>query len=302
MNDSTRDEIRGAAKNPQPAGAGACCEPSCCAASEETAARNETKDEIRVAVRDRYAKVAQGSTAGCCAPGCCGPSSEESLRVGYSKDDLLAVPEGANLGLGCGNPHAIAALRPGEVVLDLGAGGGFDCFLAARRVGEAGRVIGVDMTPDMVSKARANARGVRASNVEFRLGEIEHLPVADASVDVILSNCVINLSPDKAAVFREAFRVLKPGGRLAISDIVATAALPPALAGQVAALTGCIAGAARVCALEDLLQSTGFQDIRIAVQEESRAFIRDWMPGFEVEKFVASATIEAQKPRARSAP
>jgi SAM-dependent methyltransferase len=206
------------------------------------------------------------------------------------------VPEGANMGLGCGNPQAIAALSPGETVLDLGAGGGFDCFLAARRVGTTGRVIGVDMTPDMLSKARANAQKLEAKNVEFRLGEIEHLPVADGSVDVILSNCVINLSPDKGAVFREAFRVLNPGGRLAISDVVATRALPEALANDVVALAGCVAGAANVETIGALLRKAGFDEIRVQVNEQSRAFIKDWIPGSGAENYVASATIEAVKP------
>lgn len=258
---------------------------------------NEQKnDEVRAVVREQYGKVAR-ETAPACAPGCCGGfTPDASLKLGYSEDDLAAVPEGANMGLGCGNPQAIAALKLGEVVLDLGAGGGFDCFLAAKQVGPQGRVIGVDMTPDMVTKARENAQKLGASNVEFRLGEIEHLPLPDGEVDVILSNCVINLSPDKAAVFRDAFRVLKPGGRLAISDVVKLKTLPPSLEEDVAAFTGCVSGAAAVDSVRELLAAAGFQSVEVKVRPESREFIRDWLPGSGVEDFVASATIEAIKP------
>ncbi len=206
------------------------------------------------------------------------------------------MPAGADLGLGCGNPQAIAALQPGETVLDLGSGAGFDCFLAVRQVGPSGLVIGVDMTAEMVTKARQNAEKAGYGNVEFRLGEIEHLPVADASVDVIISNCVINLSPDKFQVFREAFRVLRPGGRLAISDIVTTAPLPEEVRHDLALYAGCIAGAATIMEIEAMLREAGFKQIRIQPKDESRQLIREWAPGRKIEDFIVSATIEAVKP------
>ncbi len=257
----------------------------------------QTQDEARTIVREHYGKVAEATGRMACAPGCCTPgASTSSLALGYTPDDLAQLPEGADMGLGCGNPQAIAALRSGETVLDLGSGGGFDCFLAARQVGAAGRVIGVDMTPEMVTKARGNARKLGATNVDFRLGEIERLPVADASVDVILSNCVINLSPNKAEVFREAFRVLRPGGRLAISDVVARGPIPEQLRASVDALSGCVSGAAEVGAIRTWLAEAGFEAIRVQARDESRSFIAEWIPGSGVEDAIVSATIEARKP------
>jgi SAM-dependent methyltransferase len=259
-------------------------------------------DEIRQAVRQQYGRVAESNGAGCgCGPSCCeGPATAtaESMSqgLGYSAQDVAVVPEGANMGLGCGNPQAIAALQAGEVVLDLGSGGGFDCFLAASQVGDSGQVIGVDMTPAMISKARVNADKGGYRNVEFRLGEIEHLPVADNTVDVIISNCVINLSPDKTQVFRDSFRVLKSGGRLAISDIVATAELPEEAKRDLALYTGCMAGASLIAELESMLRAAGFERVSITPKDASREFIRDWAPGRRIEDFVVSANIEAVKP------
>jgi arsenite methyltransferase len=259
---------------------------------------------VRDEVRSTYGKIAlnQQDTCGPTASsGCCAPdrsSATAADKLGYSPDEIAALPEGADLGLGCGNPQAIASLQPGETVLDLGSGAGFDCFLAARSVGPAGRVLGVDMTPEMLTKARDNAAKAGIDNVEFRLGEIESLPVSDNTIDAIISNCVINLSPDKPRVFREAFRVLKPGGRLAVADIVRTAELPPELAADLAAHCGCVAGAANVEELESMLRGAGFSDIRIRPKDVSREFIRSWIPGRNAADYVVSATIEAVKPAA----
>ena len=262
-------------------------------------------DDQRVQVRQAYAQVARASEAGLgCGPesGCCGVSDDAAIntlistRLGYSRAELDQVPVGADMGLGCGNPKAIANLKPGEVVVDLGSGGGFDCFLAAQEVGRAGYVIGVDMTPDMLSKARGNAVKGRYENVEFRLGEIEHLPIADNTADVIISNCVINLSPDKGQVFKEAYRVLKSGGRLAISDVVATIELPEEMRNDPALIAGCMGNAALVDELEGFMLKAGFDQISIEPKDESREFIRDWAPGRGVEDYVVSATIEAVKP------
>ena len=260
---------------------------------------NKKSDEIRIAVMENYRKVAVSdqSGCGCASSSCCArPDASVSIALGYSANDLSAVPEGADMGLGCGNPQAIASLKAGETVLDLGSGGGFDCFLAARSVGDKGLVIGVDMTPEMIAKARRNAENGGYTNVDFRLGELEHLPVADGIVDIIISNCVINLSPEKEKVFREAFRVLKPGGRLAISDIVATAPMPDEIKKDLALYACCIAGASSVRDIENILRETGFEQIKIILKEESKTFIREWLPNSQVENYIVSATIEAVKP------
>jgi arsenite methyltransferase len=260
-------------------------------------------EDVKTMVRARYGGIAVTGPTGCCEPAtsCCAPEAPAGLdvkarRMGYSDADIAAIPDGANLGLGCGNPQAIAALRPGETVIDLGSGAGFDCFLAARQVGSEGRVIGVDMTHEMLAKARGNAGRIGAANVEFRLGELEHLPVADNTADVILSNCVVNLVPDKPQVFREAFRVLKPGGRLAISDVVNTAPLADDLKRDTALICGCVAGAVPSDQIRVWLAEAGFRDIQITIQPQSRELIATWAPGRGIEDHVVSASIEARKP------
>jgi arsenite methyltransferase len=222
-------------------------------------------DELRGAVREKYGSIAEGKDRGCCGSGCCGTTDvDHSLQqLGYSAEEAAAVPAESNLGLGCGNPLAKAEARAGDTVLDLGSGAGIDCFLAAQRVGPQGRVIGVDMTPSMVEKARTNARRHGYSQVEFRLGEIEHLPVADRSVDLIISNCVINLSPDKAQVFREAYRTLKAGGRLVVSDLVLVQPLPADLQRSVELYVGCVAGAAMKEEYLELIRSAGFEEVTV---------------------------------------
>lgn len=259
------------------------------------------KEDIRDYIRKNYAQVAnKGAGNGCCGGGCScsGPSlniNEASIKIGYTEGDLLNAPIEANMGLGCGNPIAIAAIKEGEVVLDLGSGGGFDCFLAQRQVGDTGYVIGVDMTPDMIKLARKNAEDSGYTNIEFRLGEIEHLPVADNSVDVIISNCVINLSLDKQQVFREAFRVLKPGGRLSTSDVVATAQLPEKIKQDLSLIASCIGGAEYVDDIKQMLQNAGFKDIVMTPKNNSREIVKSWAPNKNIEDFVASYTIEAIK-------
>jgi len=263
----------------------------------------EIKDEqIRQAVRKTYGDIAKADSAGCgCGPSsCCGPTGspraeEISVSLGYSQKDVSTVPEGSNMGLGCGNPQAIASLKPEETVLDLGSGGGFDCFLAARAVGEKGHVIGIDMTPEMISKARQNALRAKIGNVEFRLGEIESLPVADSSVDVIISNCVINLSPEKDKVFKEAFRVLKKGGRLAVSDVVATTKLPDEAKKDLELYAGCVSGAAEIEEIVSKLEEVGFSKISVRPSDESKKIISNWTPDKNITDFIASANIEAIK-------
>ena len=256
-------------------------------------------EEIRAAVRKNYGGIATQQQTGC-GCGCSCESDTKDLRtiaeqLGYSEADLAAIPEHANLGLGCGNPLALLTLAEGQTVLDLGSGGGFDCFLARAKVGETGLVIGVDMTSEMIDLARRNAAQKGYTNVQFRLGEIEHLPVADNSVDVIISNCVVNLSPDKASVFKDAYRVLRTGGKLCISDVVATGEIPVDVREDLNLVSCCIGGAASVEEVERLLEDAGFVDIRMSAKENSDAVISSWQMGEQAASFVASYIIEAHK-------
>lgn len=280
--------------------------------------RNDEEQEqerIRQAVREGYAAVATAGESSCCGPTCCGgqvdTAGQLATWVGYSAEDLAGLPEGANMGLSCGNPTALAALREGEVVVDLGAGGGFDVFIAGRRVGATGRAIGVDMTPEMLGKARRNAATYRErtglDNVEFRLGEIENLPLADASVDVVISNCVINLSPDKPRVYREIARVLRPGGRIAVSDIVLKRPLPEAIRNDAEALVGCVAGALLIDDLRAIIEACGLGGITFAekpgyiqAMEESKDHIAKRVDALLAEgeclgDYIASMDISAMK-------
>ncbi|NLI77356.1 MAG: arsenite methyltransferase [Candidatus Riflebacteria bacterium] len=276
-------------------------------------------DHVRISVRDGYGKIARGQGS-CCGSSaaatssCCGSAAPAKLAkdLGYQEADLATIPEGANLGLSCGNPTALAALQPGEVVLDLGSGGGFDCFVAAPRVGPTGRVIGVDMTPDMIARARGQIGGFKErtglANVEFRLGEIEHLPVADQSVDVVISNCVLNLSPDKGQVWREIFRVLRPGGRVAISDLALRRPLPPAIRDSVAALVGCIAGAPLIEETRAWMAAAGFDAPRLTEKPQAiDAMLSGSEPlpheilaalpkGMSLAEYVTSLAIDATRP------
>jgi SAM-dependent methyltransferase len=255
-----------------------------------------TEENLRDQIRKSYAEVAVKSTG--CSCGCSGipyDTNHIASTVGYTKEDVTSVPQAANLGLGCGNPIAIASLSEGEVVLDLGCGGGFDCFLARSRVGKTGYVIGVDMTPEMLELARKNLKESGYSNMDFRLGEIEHLPVANEAVDVIISNCVVNLSTEKEEVFKEAYRVLKTGGRLAISDIVATAKLPEKIKNDVKMIVGCIAGAEYLENIKIMLENAGFTKIQMMPKDNSKEIIRTWLPDKGLEEFIASYIIEATK-------
>ncbi len=276
---------------------------------------------VRRAVREGYGRIASEGGGSCCGPGrsCCGAPQGDAAtlaqHIGYSKEELAAIPEGANMGLSCGNPTALASLRPGETVLDLGAGGGFDAFIAGPKVGPGGRVIGVDMTPEMLAKARSNTMHYREStgldNVEFRLGEIEHLPVADASVDVVISNCVINLSPNKEQVWREIARVLKPGGRVAISDLALLKPLPLAIAEMIEALIGCIAGAVLVSETERMAREAGLEEVVTTGRSSYVDGMVDWQdplyqkimahlpPGARPSDYITSLEVGARKPKGK---
>ena len=259
--------------------------------------------DVRAVVREKYGLIAEGQVTGCCGQGCGCDVVSEPDALGYTAEQIAAIPEGADLGLGCGNPLAFAAAQPGETVLDLGSGAGIDAFLAARAVGPTGHVIGVDMTQSMIERARANAVKVKAElpNVEFRLGEIEHLPVADATVDLIISNCVVNLSPDKPQVFREAFRALRPGGRMLVSDLVWNAAPPEHIRKSVDALVGCVAGASLKQEYLDLMKAAGFGDVEIVSESGYQAGVESLpadSPDRAFYEMVRSVKVRAIKPKA----
>ncbi len=252
-------------------------------------------DDVRTVVRERYGAIAENAGCGCAPGGCCGEGGAAAIGeyIGYTPEQLAALPDGANLGLGCGNPLAHADPQPGEVVLDLGAGAGMDAFLAARAVGPTGRAIGVDMTPAMLEKARANAARAGVTNVDFRLGEIEHLPVADASVDIVISNCVINLSPAKDQVFREAFRVLRHGGRMVVSDLVLVRPLSEAVRKSVEAYVGCVAGASMKDDYLRLAREAGFADVEV-VEQRGYGEAADLFGGADWLREAADAVVSAK--------
>ncbi len=278
----------------------------------------QEEEKIRKSVRRAYGNVAKAgkfikiptNSSMCCGTdqlpsqkssngcGCCSKEFDPdtmSTYLGYSKQDMDTVPEGVNLGLGCGSPKTIAGIKKGETVIDLGSGGGFDCFLAAKEVGQKGRVIGVDMTPEMISRSRDNLEKMKTDNVEFRLGEIEHLPVEDNVADLIISNCVVNLSPAKQQVYKDAFRVLKKGGRIAISDIIALKPLPDDVKNDLSLVSACIGGAALIDETKKMLQNAGFDQIKITPKKVSQAIVDEWLPKSRAGEFVAPAYIEAKK-------
>lgn len=254
-------------------------------------------DQMRRAVREGYAQRAQGGTSCCSGQGCCDAPAPASEAIGYTEEELRSLPAGADLGLGCGNPTSLAGLQKGDVVLDLGSGAGIDCFLAAQIVGEEGRAIGVDMTPEMLDRARENVRTQGVTNVEFRLGEIENLPVGDATVDVVISNCVINLSPDKARVFHEAYRVLRPGGRMVVSDLVLLKELPAAVRASLEAYVACVAGAAQKDEYLAAIRAAGFEGIRVLKEVSADPALPSATEcGGDAPPSVVSLTLEATKP------
>jgi arsenite methyltransferase len=253
---------------------------------------SKNKNNHKKSIRETYAAISRGNERSCCGD----LSAPVSIHLGYTKGQLESLPEGADLGLGCGNPIEIASVKKDEVVLDLGSGAGFDCFIAAREVGDEGKVIGVDMTPEMIEKALRNAVNAGFKNVEFRPGEIENLPLDDNSVDVVISNCVVNLAADKQAVYSEAYRVLKPGGRLAISDILARVPLPDAVKENERLIAGCVGGAVTVEDLFPMIESAGFTDISITPKNNSDEIISGWKPGANIEQLIYSAYISAKKP------
>lgn len=242
-------------------------------------------------IKNVYTKAAEGFGCGCG----CGDSFDSAVKLGYNKDEIVFLPQGANLGLGCGNPISFANLKLGETVVDLGSGAGIDCFLAAREVGENGFVYGIDMTEAMIQKAKSNLDHRNIQNIEFRLGYIESLPIEDKSVDVAISNCVINLSLDKQKVFNELYRVLKHGGRVAISDVVLSAVLPNDIKNDLAMISGCVSGALDKDELKEMLENAGFEQISITPKDESREFLSEWANGIGVEKYLVSAVIKAVK-------
>ena len=271
------------------------------AKQRESAVTLTATEDVRTVVREKYGAIAEGKSGGCCdqGTGCgCGCVTDELASIGYSAEQIAAIPEGANLGLGCGNPLALADVQPGETVLDLGSGAGIDCFLAAREVGPTGRVIGVDMTPAMIEKARANAAKAGVANVEFRLGEIEHLPVAVASVDLVISNCVVNLSPAKDQVFRDAHRALKPGGRMLVSDLVLIRPLTPEMQRNVDLYVGCVAGASQREEYLKLIRAAGFADVEVLSEsgyDVGTSGLPEGSPEREAFAAVRSVKVRARK-------